>query len=101
MTADIVIEVNTPHVKDYSDNNGCEPFADVLQRIENIATDTADTIDPTANEILETAISKLSFNMSDVASVKNVALTIARLDHANNVKAEHIAEAIQYKILNR
>lgn len=98
MASDIVIEVIAPHVHDYSDNI-CEPFKAVLERIKNMATHTINDNEHTANELLKVAISKLGLNMNEVSSIKAVAYTIAKLEGSDNIKAEHIAEAIQYKSL--
>ena len=56
-------------------------------------------IDDTAKRLLETAYDKLSFTVQDIVHVLAVAHTIMTMDDASNLRASHVAEAIQYKSL--
>ena len=57
------------------------------------------SIDDTAKRLLETAYDKLSFAVQDIVHVLAVAYTIMAMDDAPNLRASHVAEAIQYKSL--
>mgnify|MGYP001592152688 CR=1 FL=1 len=56
-------------------------------------------IDDASKRLLETAYNKLSLNVQDIVHVLAVAHTIMTMDNELNLKAYHIAEAVQYKVL--
>ena len=58
-----------------------------------------ESIDDTSKRLLETGYNKLSLTVQDIAHVLAVAYTIMAMDDEHNLKAQHIAEAIQYKAL--
>lgn len=58
-------------------------------------------LSPQASYLLERAINELSFSARAYDKILKVALTIADLSESDCIKVEHIAEAIQYRSLER
>ena len=54
-----------------------------------------------AQKLLETAVNKLSLSARAYTRVLKLARTIADMDAAENIRASHISEAIQYRSLDR
>ena len=58
-------------------------------------------MDDAGMEILRNAVTKLKLSARSYSRVRKVARTIADMDNSDRIKAEHVAEAIQYRSLDR
>jgi magnesium chelatase family protein len=58
-------------------------------------------LDNKAYDMLKAAIDKLNFSARSYDKILKVSRTIADLDSSDNIKANHVAEAIRYRFLDR
>jgi len=58
-------------------------------------------MEPDAEQILRTAMSDLNFSARAYDRILKVARTVADLDASDMIRSQHIAEAIQYRTLDR
>ena len=58
-------------------------------------------MDDRCEQLLEKAFQKLNLSARATSRVLKVARTIADLDGSENIRPEHIAEAVQYRSLDR
>ena len=59
------------------------------------------TLEPGAEGLLQTAIDQLGFSARAYDKVLRVARTLADLEEADTIETPHVAEAIQYRSLDR
>ncbi|UCG91407.1 MAG: ATP-binding protein [candidate division WOR-3 bacterium] len=59
------------------------------------------TLDDASQSLLKAAIEKFGLSARAYDKVLKVARTIADLENAENIKVEHVAEAIQYRSLDK
>ena len=58
-------------------------------------------VDEAGRRLLENAMDRLSLSARAYSRIIKVARTIADLDQSPTIKAHHLAEAIQYRVLDR
>ncbi len=58
-------------------------------------------LQPQGESLLKTAMERLNLSARAFTRIKKVARTIADLDNSADIKAEHLAEAIQFRSLDR
>jgi len=74
-------------------------FTNAQMKTRDIKTYCA--LDSTGEQLLETAISRLGFSARAYHRILKVARTIADLEGYETILSEHVAEAIQYRSLDR
>jgi len=99
MRNDILVKLDTPLFKDFT--TGHEHFSYVVKRIEKSIFRNEINIISSAMELLETAYKRISFTMCQVERIKHISRTIALMDNSEVVKPSHMAESIQYQIIER
>lgn len=120
---DLQVEVDSISYSDLRSNVKVESSSDIKKRVEKareiqrerykgtgIYTNSQMTnamikkycvIDAESDKLLESAFDKLSLSARASTRILKVARTIADLAGEENIKIEHIAEAIQYRSLDR
>ncbi|MCL2760114.1 MAG: YifB family Mg chelatase-like AAA ATPase [Desulfuromonadales bacterium] len=120
---DIHIEVPAVSYKELSDRSESESSASIANRVESsrefqrerfkgtkIHCNSQMTprfirkyceLDAKGNRLLELVTEKLGISARSYNRILKVARTIADLDHTENIMEQHIAEAIQYRSLDR
>ena len=58
-------------------------------------------LEPQAKEILRQAMAELGLSARAYDKVRRVARTIADLEAVDDINVNHVAEAIQYRLLDR
>ena len=120
---DIQIEVDSISYDEFSDKSSAESSATIKQRTNNArktqqqrfvgtnATCNAQmtnsqlkkycALDASGEQLLEKAFKKLNLSARASTRILKVARTIADLDGAQDIASKHLAEAIQYRSLDR
>lgn len=105
-TADIVMEITVPDgfLVLRALTGKYETTRDIASRIRKYNISVKPQFDSQLSQLckslLKTAVDRLSLHLHDVESILAVSITIASMAGSSVVLPEHIAEAIQYKIVS-
>ncbi len=92
-----VIEARETQTKRYSSEKGIHSNAQMTPKLMKKHCE----LDEMGNMMLKNAVEKLGFSARSYARILKVARTIADLDKSKNIEGHHVAEAIQYRALDR
>ena len=70
-------------------------------RLVGVALDRVAVLDDESRSIVQQAMTELGLSARAYDKIRRVARTIADLDGAELIRAQDIAEAVQYRILDR
>jgi magnesium chelatase family protein len=121
---DLHVEVTPVSYQELSDKSNANSSAEIRQRVITARTIQSErykkyseiycnamvtpnllnefcSIDHASNQLLRTAMKKLSLSARAYDRILKVSRTIADLEASEKIRAEHIAEAIQYRSLDR
>jgi magnesium chelatase family protein len=115
---DMHVEVPAVPYRDLALGGPGEGSATVRQRVEAAATSSAAEgpgpmpasrrrarcrrrLDPDGHRLLERAVERLALSARAIDRVRRLARTIADLDGSEGVRAPHVAEALQYRVLDK
>jgi hypothetical protein len=91
---DICCEIDKPH---YTQNRNYETLEEIIQRVNMVKVPVFEFKNTASGEqLLKTAVERLSLSLKDVEKLEKTSVTIARLDGSTKVELQHLAEAIQY-----
>lgn len=92
-----VIKAREVQEKRFKENNGVHCNAQIgSKQLREVCK-----IDEAGNQLLKTAMEKLGLSARAYDRILKVARTIADLDESDNIETNHLAEAIQYRSLDR
>ena len=101
---DIIIEVPAVPTRSIMDNLAgnyqSEPIKDVQLRIRKALKSSNCELDQDCMNIMETAQSKLGLSAGVVWRIIKISRSIASLEGSEKIEAQHIAEAIQYRVVS-
>ncbi len=94
---DRVIKAREKQTERFKDNPGIYSNAQMSSKVlKEICV-----IDKASQNLLKAAMEKLNLSARAYDRILKVSRTIADLENSDNIKAEHLAEAIQYRSLDR
>ena len=97
---EVVIEVTPPKSRELLNGSMGESTEAVKERIMGAVKGSDTKICTASKELLKMALDKLGLSARQYNNSLRVARTIANLAHSQQIRPEHIAEAIQYQSYN-
>jgi magnesium chelatase family protein len=92
-----VIKARTIQEKRFTGNDGVHCNAQIgSKQLREVCS-----INEAGNQLLKTAMERLGLSARAYDRILKVARTIADLDDSENIETQHLAEAIQYRSLDR
>lgn len=76
-----------------------EQIVDTIARMYTQEFSVNSPLSSDCHNLLKASINELGLSAREVATIREVAVTIARLDGVSEVRASHICEAINYRML--
>lgn len=101
--ADIIIELAKPDFVSIISARKNETLADIVLRVDSVDSTIQVKTDLTesSNTLLKTAYDRLNLQPYEVEIIIKVAETIAKIDGKEKLEPFHIAEAIQYRSIDK
>lgn len=103
--ADMVVELADFSMDSFwlSYDERTESFSEIDTRTSNVNQDQKLKIKDrsTTESLLKTVKERLNLTINAIEKILKVANTIAKLDGASEIRLEHVAEAIQYRSIDR
>lgn len=96
-TFDIIIETTSPRTSDLAKTYHGETSKKVKTRIKDMSHYESLELDEPSLSLINLAVERLGISVKIYETIKQIARTIANLDHCEFIKAHHVAEAIQYR----
>jgi predicted ATPase with chaperone activity len=100
-----VMTCETPKIMidHYFTESSCESSENIVERVTNARNSIKGLlkVEKDCIILLKSATQRMEFNVATIGKIHEVASTIALLDRAIIVRAEHMAEAIQYFIFDK
>jgi len=92
-----VAHVDVDDMERYKEYSGVHANAQITPKVQEIHC----KIESDSEALLKTAMERLGLSARSYGRIFKVARTIADLESSENIKSNHIAEAIQYRTLDR
>jgi hypothetical protein len=99
---DIAIELHPHPIYELANQKGFETLGDISKRIEKTLLHTKPELnfDSSSLAILKMATEKLNLSFKKIEKIKLISAVIAQMDLSDKITACHIAEAIQYYVID-